>query len=298
MDRFTEFVRERRYLHNVSPATVSWYTHAFKWLPSESPTQDELKDAVLRMREKGLKETGCNAVIRAVNAYLHWSSGSERKCGAGCSHPRIAQLKEPQNVLPTLTEAQIKLLVSWKPKPRHFYQRRLHLLALLLLDTGCRITEQSLSVPTQPVAPLSDIDPSACHSKEQRLSTPVSWQHGATPHAVWVFLIVKLMSKTTVSTLRAKAALPKSESRPKYLLSLPRCFGLPTVPSTATSRRVAIRCKPSITGPTTSILFGSVIQRSRPSINQHSTPGSRSMAASRISAGGRDCCAVDKRITR
>ena len=53
MNRFSEFVRERRYLHNVSPATVSWYTHAFKWLPSESPTQDQLKDAVLRMREKG-----------------------------------------------------------------------------------------------------------------------------------------------------------------------------------------------------------------------------------------------------
>ncbi len=139
MDRFSEFVRERRYLHNVSPATVSWYTHAFKWLPSESPTQDELKNIVLRMREKGLKETGCNAALRAINAYLHWNSGSERKCGAGCNHPRISQLKEPQNVLPTLTEAQIKLIVGWKPKS--FYQRRLHLLTLLLLDTGCRITE-------------------------------------------------------------------------------------------------------------------------------------------------------------
>jgi integrase/recombinase XerD len=141
MNRFDEFVRERHYLHNVSPATVSWYTHAFKWLPSESPTQDDLKDAVLRMREKGLKETGCNAVIRAVNSYLHWNSGTERKCGAGCSHPHIAQLKEPQNILPTLTDAQVKLLVNWKAKPKSFYERRLHLLALLLLDTGCRITE-------------------------------------------------------------------------------------------------------------------------------------------------------------
>src|SRR5690242_6945049 len=58
---FSDFIRERRYLHNVSPCTVSWYTHAFKWLPSESPTQSELKDTVLRMRERGLKETGCNA---------------------------------------------------------------------------------------------------------------------------------------------------------------------------------------------------------------------------------------------
>ena len=118
MNRFTEFIRERRYLHNVSPATVSWYTHALKWLPSESPTQDDLKDTVLRMREKGLKATGCNAVIRAVNSYLHWNIGAERKCGPGCNHPHIAQLKEPQNILPTLTEAQVKRLVKWKPKAK------------------------------------------------------------------------------------------------------------------------------------------------------------------------------------
>jgi integrase/recombinase XerD len=71
MSRFSDFIRERQYLQNVSPATISWYSHAFKWLPSESPTQAELKDAVLRMRERGLKETGCNAAIRAINAYLH-----------------------------------------------------------------------------------------------------------------------------------------------------------------------------------------------------------------------------------
>jgi integrase/recombinase XerD len=141
MDRFTLFIRERSYLHNVSPATASWYKHAFKWLPSESPTPAELKETVLRMREKGLKETGCNAAIRAINAYLHWDSGADRRCGAGCQHPRIAQLREPQLVLPTLTESQVQLLVGWKPKPRNFYQRRLHLLALVLLDTGCRISE-------------------------------------------------------------------------------------------------------------------------------------------------------------
>ena len=50
MSHFDEFVRERKYLHNVSPHTVRWYVHAFKWLPSESPTQAELKDMVVRMR--------------------------------------------------------------------------------------------------------------------------------------------------------------------------------------------------------------------------------------------------------
>jgi integrase/recombinase XerD len=126
---FSQFIRERQYLHNVSPATLEWYRHSFKWLPSESPTHDELKDAVVRMREKGLKATGCNSAIRAINAYLRWS-GTPLK---------IPQLKEPVIVLPTFTAQQVRLLVGWKP--RGFYQRRLHLLVLVLLDTGCRITE-------------------------------------------------------------------------------------------------------------------------------------------------------------
>jgi integrase/recombinase XerD len=141
MSQFSDFIRERQYLHNVSPATISWYTHALKWLPSESPTQTELKATVIRMREQGLKETGCNAAIRAINAYLHWASGSDRKCGAGCTHPRMQPLKEPKNILPTLTEAQVNRLVTWKPNPKDFHDRRLHLLSLVLLDTGCRITE-------------------------------------------------------------------------------------------------------------------------------------------------------------
>jgi len=151
MTRFEKFIKERQYLHNVSNATVIWYTHALRWLPSESPTQEDLKEVVLRMREKGLKETGCNAALRAINAYLHWSSGAERKCGAGCTHPRMQQLKEPQIILPTLTEAQVKKLVNWKPKAHRFYHQRWHLLTLLLLDTGCRITE-ALSLR------ISDID--------------------------------------------------------------------------------------------------------------------------------------------
>lgn len=126
---FAQFIRERQYLQNVSPSTLSWYTHALKWLPGETPSQNELKDTVLRMREKGLKATGCNSAIRAINAYLRWA-GSPLK---------IHQLKEPQNILPTFTAAQVARLVNWKPKG--FYERRLHLLVLVLLDTGCRITE-------------------------------------------------------------------------------------------------------------------------------------------------------------
>jgi integrase/recombinase XerD len=127
--QFALFIRERQFLHNVTPATVEWYTHAFKWLPSESPTADDLKDAVVRMRTKGLKATGCNSAIRAINAYLKWT-------GSPLKQP---QLKEPQLILPTFSASDVRRLVAWKPKG--LPQRRLHLLVLFLLDTGCRITE-------------------------------------------------------------------------------------------------------------------------------------------------------------
>jgi integrase/recombinase XerD len=137
--RFTEFLRDKQFLQNVSANTLRWYKHALKWLPSENPADAELKQMVIRMREAGLKETGCNAAIRAINCYLHWASGGERKCDAGCKHPRVRSLKEPQNIMPTFSADQVKKLVSFKPS--NAFERRLHLLILLLLDTGCRISE-------------------------------------------------------------------------------------------------------------------------------------------------------------
>ena len=137
LPKFEQFSRERQYLTNVSPATLEWYKHSLKWLPTESPTEDDLKAAVLRMREKGLKATGCNSAIRAINAYLHWSTaGADVKCSPACKHLRIPQLKEPQLILPTFTTAQVTRLVNWKPKAKVFWQRRLHLLILFLLDTS------------------------------------------------------------------------------------------------------------------------------------------------------------------
>jgi len=137
---FSEFIRERQFLSNVSPSTLEWYKHSFKWLDTESPTQEDLKAAVLKMRAKGLRATGCNSAIRAINAYVHWANaGPDVKCGPTCKHPRIAQLKEPQNVLPTFTDKEIRSLVEWKPKDK--LDRRLHLILLFLFDTGARIGE-------------------------------------------------------------------------------------------------------------------------------------------------------------
>lgn len=129
LQRFEEFIRERQYLHNVTPATVEWYRESLRWLPAEEPTQRELTEAVVQMRERGRKATGCNSAIRAWNAYLRWS-GSTLK---------VAKLKEPQNVMATFTEAQVAKIIGWRPKAK--VDKRTAVLVLLLLDTGCRISE-------------------------------------------------------------------------------------------------------------------------------------------------------------
>jgi integrase/recombinase XerD len=91
--RFEQFIRERQFLSNVTPATIEWYRNGLRCLPSESPSSEQLKDAVMRMCEKGRKATGCNSSIQAINAYLKWS-GSPLK---------VPLLKVPQLVLPTFT---------------------------------------------------------------------------------------------------------------------------------------------------------------------------------------------------
>jgi integrase/recombinase XerD len=126
---FEQFIKERRYLQNVSPRTIEWYRESFKWLVEPQPKQSDLKAFVIRMREKGLKASSCNNRIRAVNAYLQWLESDQR----------VPKLKEEQRVLPTFSVEDIQTIAAWKPKD--YCGRRLHTLMLALADTGCRIDE-------------------------------------------------------------------------------------------------------------------------------------------------------------
>jgi integrase/recombinase XerD len=129
LPKFEQFIRERQYIQGVTPATVHWYRQSFRLLPNEDPTDAELKDFIIAMRARGCKPSGCNCRARAVNAYLKW---------AGSPH-RIPRMKEPQFILPTFTAPQVSAFIKFKPYT--FYDRRLHLLVLMLLDTGARIGE-------------------------------------------------------------------------------------------------------------------------------------------------------------
>ena len=52
---FQDFLREKKYLLNVSPRTLEWYEQALGWLTVAKPKDKDLKNLVIKMREKGLK---------------------------------------------------------------------------------------------------------------------------------------------------------------------------------------------------------------------------------------------------
>ena len=126
---FARFLKERTYLKNVSPRTIEWHQQSLKWLGAECPTEDNLRDLVVRMREAGLKPISVNCRIRSVNAYLRWAD----------SPLRVPKLKEEFYVPCVYSRAQIQSILRWKP--RGFCQRRLHALVLTLLDNGVRLDE-------------------------------------------------------------------------------------------------------------------------------------------------------------
>jgi integrase/recombinase XerD len=61
---YSQFIKERLYLSNVSLETIEWYKQSLAWLGTESPTDSDLKDFVLRMRKKGLKATAATVFGR------------------------------------------------------------------------------------------------------------------------------------------------------------------------------------------------------------------------------------------
>jgi integrase/recombinase XerD len=127
--QFESFIRERRYLKNVTAKTIAWYEQSLKHLGNPNPTQADLNEFVIRLREAGLKAVSVNTFARAVNAYLKWN-GSPLK---------IQKLREEQKTMPLWKESDIDKVIKWKPKT--FYEKRTQMLILFLLDTGTRISE-------------------------------------------------------------------------------------------------------------------------------------------------------------
>ena len=129
LPKFEQFIHERQFITNVTPATVRWYRLSLSWLTTEQPTDDDIKKVILSIRSQGRTVTTVNCRLRAIRAYCRW---------AGLKTV-VPKLKEDTRELPTFSEKDVVRLLSWKPKTSSGH--RLSTLISLLADVGARIDE-------------------------------------------------------------------------------------------------------------------------------------------------------------
>jgi len=129
------FIQERRYLKNVSPATISWYEQSFRAFSQSWETKELLGQRIAELLQAGLLPISINTYLRCLRAFLGWAKDE----GHIQSVYAIPKLNCEQKIIPTLNSHSVRLLLEAKPKTSG--ERRIHVLSALLLDTGLRIDE-------------------------------------------------------------------------------------------------------------------------------------------------------------
>lgn len=140
---FNDFLKEKQFLKNVTKKTLTFYNSAFSAFQRIFPILPEanqlnkvtLNKFVIGMRELNLSPISCNTHISAMNSFLSWLFEN----GHTEQHLKIKKLQAEKKIIQAWSEVQIKAIINYKPKT--FFQLRLYSLCLMLLDTGCRITE-------------------------------------------------------------------------------------------------------------------------------------------------------------
>lgn len=135
---FDEFIRERRYLRNLSEETLIFYQnvyHVFDLAGTwDNLSKKALTDTLIGFRERGVRIGAINSYIRGVNVFLNWLH--ENNHAANLS---LKLLKGESRVLRPLSEADLKTIIRYKPQTPAM--KRLHTILLLIMDTGIRIDE-------------------------------------------------------------------------------------------------------------------------------------------------------------
>jgi len=147
---FDQFVRERTYLNNVTPKTRDWYLTSWSALKraqvisgsSTTITRAHLQQFVVHLRERGVRPVSCNCWVRALNAFCRWL----HEQGHATELVRLRPQKLEKRLVPTHDERALRVILSFRPKT--FVHWRVHAIACIILDTGCRIDE----LLTAPVA--------------------------------------------------------------------------------------------------------------------------------------------------
>jgi len=74
---FAQFIKERRYLSNLSETTLTYYSQIFNNFRNsgfDELSKDCLTSVVMKLRERGVTVGGINTYLRGINVFLKWLS--------------------------------------------------------------------------------------------------------------------------------------------------------------------------------------------------------------------------------
>ena len=137
---FDQFVKEKRYMSNLSESTLESCQQVFNRFEKYAggfPSPDTLSQFVVGMRQAGLSVTTCNLSIRSFNSFLTWLKEHKHTQ----EYLKIKRLKEEKKVMRTFSAEPLKALTSWKPTPGSRNEVRLYAVLCTLADPGIRINE-------------------------------------------------------------------------------------------------------------------------------------------------------------
>ena len=136
-EQFDQYIKEKRFLDNLSEHTIRSYKLAFQWFQKLDGdfNKTALNNFVIGLRESGMNTGGCNVKIRSINSFLTWCFENDHNP----ENLRIKKFKGEQVIIKTFSDNHIEAFLNFKPKDK--YRWRLHTTITLLIDTGTRIDE-------------------------------------------------------------------------------------------------------------------------------------------------------------
>lgn len=136
---FNDFLLEKEYVCGLSKITLKGYRVTWRTFKRivETPRLDRetFFQFVKGMIDEGLQSKTINTHISGINSFLTWA----KENGQNPENIRIKKVKVDKKIQPCYTNDELLKMLRWKPES--WAQKRLQVMVLTLVDTGCRIDE-------------------------------------------------------------------------------------------------------------------------------------------------------------
>jgi hypothetical protein len=67
-----KFIEERKYLKGVTEKTLHWYQYSFRAFEGALNTEDQIKQRIVELPNRGVKPISVNTYLRCIKAYFLW----------------------------------------------------------------------------------------------------------------------------------------------------------------------------------------------------------------------------------